>query len=49
MFNSSKRLTMAFESIYNKVTLVNYAISGKQKMLLGDSVSFDIRGDFKIK
>jgi len=48
MFNSSKRLTMEFEDIYNKVTVINYSISGKQKMTLGDSVNFYIRSDFKI-
>lgn len=48
MFSSSKHLTMEFENIYNKVTLVHYTIEGKQKMILSDSVNFFIQGDLKI-
>jgi hypothetical protein len=49
MFSGSKRIRMEFENIYNKVSLINYSIEGKQKMILSDSVHFYIRGDFKIK
>ncbi len=44
LYGSARKLSMEFENIYNKITLINYSIDGKQKMLFGDSVKFFLKG-----
>lgn len=48
LYTSAINLSMDFDNLYNKITLTNYTIIGNQKMFLGDSVSFTIRGKVKI-
>ena len=49
LYSSAINLSMEFDNLYNKITLTNYTIKGKQKMFLGDSVNFTISGKVKIK
>lgn len=41
---SRRKLIMEFTDIYNKNILSSYSIEGEQKMFIGDSVRFSIRG-----
>lgn len=49
LFNTTRTLTMEFQSINNKSMLSSYSIVGTQKMLLGDSINFTLQGSVKIK
>lgn len=45
LYNSSRLLTMEFQRIDDASVLTSYEILGDQKMFLGDSIKYSIRGD----
>lgn len=49
MYASGKTLSMEFQEVDDKNILTAYAIQGGQKMILGDSVTYVIRGKIVIK
>lgn len=44
LLTSSRRLSMNFENINNKIVLTSYSVTGGQKMLMGDSVQYSVTG-----
>ncbi len=44
LLTSSRRLSMNFENINNKIVLTSYSVAGSQKMLMGDSVQYSVTG-----
>jgi hypothetical protein len=44
LYKSSRNLFLEFQEINNKTVLTAYAIEGRQKMVLKDSIQFTVRG-----
>ncbi|NJM24501.1 MAG: hypothetical protein HC859_02210 [Bacteroidia bacterium] len=44
LYDSRKKLILNFDNIHNKSMLISYSILGGQKMMLGDSVTYQIEG-----
>jgi len=44
LLTSSRKLSMNFENINNKIVLTSYSVTGGQKMLMGDSVQYSVTG-----
>lgn len=44
LYDSRKKLILNFDNIHNKTMLISYTILGGQKMVLGDSVTYQIEG-----
>lgn len=44
LLKGSRLLILEFQEIHNKIILTSYSIEGSQKMFLGDSVQFSVRG-----
>ena len=49
LMTESRLLTLEFKEVYNKTILNSYSIQGGQKMFLGDSVQFSVRGTISLK
>jgi hypothetical protein len=49
LYSSSRFLTMEFQDVYNKPVLSSYSITGGQKMFLGDTVVFSMKGSIALQ
>jgi hypothetical protein len=48
LFTGSQTLSIELQDVYNKTVMTSYIISGHQKMILADSVDFEIEGRISI-
>jgi hypothetical protein len=48
LYSSTRFLTMEFQDVYNKPVLSSYSINGGQKMFLGDTVVFSVKGNITL-
>lgn len=48
LLKGSRLLILEFQEIHNKIVLTSYSIEGSQKMFLGDSVKFSVKGSITI-
>jgi hypothetical protein len=48
LFSTYRTLSMEFQQIDDQTVLTSYTISGGQKMILGDSISFSVRGRIQV-
>lgn len=48
LLKSKRLLTMEFTDLYNKNILTSYSVEGRQKMFVGDSVHFTIKGSIQV-
>lgn len=48
LLKGSRLMVMEFQEIHNKIVLVSYSIEGGQKMFMGDTVKFSVRGTVNI-
>jgi hypothetical protein len=46
--SAEKKITLEFISVYNKIILTSYSIEGGQKMFLGDSVTYVLKGNITL-
>lgn len=44
LYRSSRFFTIKLHKVFNKILIESYTVSGSQKMILGDSVNFDLNG-----
>ena len=47
LLKSKRKLVMEFTDLYNKNILTSYSVDGGQKMFVGDSVHFTIKGSIR--
>ncbi len=49
LYSSTRFLTMEFQDVYNKPVLSSYSVNGGQKMFLGDTVVFSVKGNIMLQ
>jgi hypothetical protein len=48
LFKSSRQFTLEFQEINGTIVLTSYSITGGQKMYLGDTVRYSVKGDITL-
>ena len=48
LYTGSQALSIELQDVYNKTVMTSYIINGHQKMILADSVDFEIEGQISI-
>lgn len=49
LYRSTRRLTMTFQQLNNKMSLVSYSMEGGQQVILGDSIEISIKATIQYK